>query len=389
MPLVKFLLLAGTFSILLSGCGRDRKIANPEIAEGEKFLEENARRPGVVTVEKGVQYEIISPGSEPKLRPEDFIKGHFERLDFQGNPILDGTSRVFFQDVGTFWDNTVSRLATLIGEGGRIRIFLAWNRKGENLVAPGWLSRDATVVWELYVERIVPRDQAIGFVKNTYLYPFAQMVIFDAGGKGEPDTLSGGKWKLDADRFDPLTSPLTEQSLRPAGLFGSAARSVRGGGEKAARWEWVGPGSGIFVRQGITRAEDDRVSEYIYGSNTGGQDWTNPYEALSYLDIDKDGWVSGNEMVDVHVWIDSNVNGKPEDGEVKRAGESIRRINVRPRRLSMVDWSREGDGVIMNDGSARSSWGYGSRGVDKLGEGALPDFAIRALKKYGAWPKDE
>ena len=41
---------------------REKKIADANLAEGRKFLEENAKREGVVTTESGLQYEVIKAG---------------------------------------------------------------------------------------------------------------------------------------------------------------------------------------------------------------------------------------------------------------------------------------------------------------------------------------
>ena len=41
---------------------REKKIAEANLAEGKKFLEENAKREGVVTTESGLQYEVLKAG---------------------------------------------------------------------------------------------------------------------------------------------------------------------------------------------------------------------------------------------------------------------------------------------------------------------------------------
>lgn len=57
----------------------DNKIA------GEKFLEENAKRKGVVTLPSGLQYEIIKEGYGPKPGPNDLIKVYYK------GELIDGT----------------------------------------------------------------------------------------------------------------------------------------------------------------------------------------------------------------------------------------------------------------------------------------------------------
>jgi len=45
--------------------------------EGEKFLETNKKRNGVITTESGLQYEVITMGSGPKPTPESIVRVHY------------------------------------------------------------------------------------------------------------------------------------------------------------------------------------------------------------------------------------------------------------------------------------------------------------------------
>lgn len=46
-------------------------------AEGKAFLEENAKKPGVVSMPSGLQYEIISEGTGEKPEASDKVKTHY------------------------------------------------------------------------------------------------------------------------------------------------------------------------------------------------------------------------------------------------------------------------------------------------------------------------
>ncbi len=52
---------------------------------GEKFLEENKKQPGVVTLPSGLQYKIIREGKGPKPGPKDLVKVHYK------GSLIDGT----------------------------------------------------------------------------------------------------------------------------------------------------------------------------------------------------------------------------------------------------------------------------------------------------------
>jgi len=56
-----------------------------KIAEGKKFLDENKKRPGVVTLPSGLQYEIVTPGTGVSPIISDVVKCHYK------GTLIDGT----------------------------------------------------------------------------------------------------------------------------------------------------------------------------------------------------------------------------------------------------------------------------------------------------------
>lgn len=55
------------------------------ITEGKKFLEENAKRPNVITLPSGLQYEILKEGNGPKPKATDTVTTHYH------GTLIDGT----------------------------------------------------------------------------------------------------------------------------------------------------------------------------------------------------------------------------------------------------------------------------------------------------------
>ncbi|MBX2842446.1 MAG: FKBP-type peptidyl-prolyl cis-trans isomerase, partial [Flammeovirgaceae bacterium] len=55
------------------------------LEEGQKFLEENSKKEGVITLESGLQYEVIKEGSGASPKLEDTITAHYH------GTLLDGT----------------------------------------------------------------------------------------------------------------------------------------------------------------------------------------------------------------------------------------------------------------------------------------------------------
>jgi FKBP-type peptidyl-prolyl cis-trans isomerase FklB len=54
-------------------------------AEGEKFLLENAKKEGVVTLPSGLQYKVLNEGNGKKPKATDQVRCHYEGF------LIDGT----------------------------------------------------------------------------------------------------------------------------------------------------------------------------------------------------------------------------------------------------------------------------------------------------------
>jgi FKBP-type peptidyl-prolyl cis-trans isomerase FklB len=64
---------------------KELEIAEQNLEKGEKFLEENGKRPEVVTLESGLQYEILIEGAGKIPTEEDMVKVHYH------GTLIDGT----------------------------------------------------------------------------------------------------------------------------------------------------------------------------------------------------------------------------------------------------------------------------------------------------------
>lgn len=62
-----------------------KKQYEPQIAEGQKFLDENKTKEGVVVLPSGVQYKILKEGKGPKPSANDMVKVHYV------GTLIDGT----------------------------------------------------------------------------------------------------------------------------------------------------------------------------------------------------------------------------------------------------------------------------------------------------------
>ncbi len=77
---------------------------NQNMAEGKKFLEENSRRDGVVSLPSGLQYEVLKEGDGPKPSATDKVTVHYQGSLISGKVFDSSIER---QEPATFPVNGV------------------------------------------------------------------------------------------------------------------------------------------------------------------------------------------------------------------------------------------------------------------------------------------
>lgn len=103
----------------------EAKMGAVAIEQGQAFLEENKKGPGVVVLPSGLQYEIIKEGTGKKPKATDQVRCHYE------GTLIDGT----------LFDSSIQR--------GEPAVF------GVNQVIPGWVEALQLMPegskWKLYI----------------------------------------------------------------------------------------------------------------------------------------------------------------------------------------------------------------------------------------------
>lgn len=95
--------------------------------EGEKYLAENAKKEGVVTLESGLQYKVIKEGSGKKPKATDSVKCHYEGFLVDGtvfdSSVQRGEPAVFpLNQVIAGWTEGLQ----LMQEGAKYRFFIPY-----------------------------------------------------------------------------------------------------------------------------------------------------------------------------------------------------------------------------------------------------------------------
>lgn len=137
------ILMAGAAAFVLAACGGEEETPAPaeeadattatedlaaaNLAASQKFLEENAKRDGVITTASGLQYEILSEGPEGGYSPaaSDIVEVHYvgtltDGVEFDSSRARGAAARFRLDHVIPGWTEGVQ----LMSEGDRYRFYI-------------------------------------------------------------------------------------------------------------------------------------------------------------------------------------------------------------------------------------------------------------------------
>ncbi len=133
-----------------------REINDRNRAEGEAFLAENKKKPGVVALPSGLQYEVLTEGKGKKPASTDRVQCHyhgtlingevFDSSVDRGEPAIFGVNQVI-----PGWVEALQ----LMPEGSKWRLFIPSNLAyGEN-GAGGKIGPNATLIFDVELIKVL------------------------------------------------------------------------------------------------------------------------------------------------------------------------------------------------------------------------------------------
>ncbi len=126
---------------------RNRKLKE----DGELFLTQNAKRPGIVTTESGLQYEILTKAEGDKPKATDRVKVHYTGMLKDGNVFDSSIERgepIDFQVTGVIkgWQEALQ----LMPVGSKWKLYIPYNLAyGEKGAGNGAIPPFATLIFEV------------------------------------------------------------------------------------------------------------------------------------------------------------------------------------------------------------------------------------------------
>ncbi|WP_421920468.1 FKBP-type peptidyl-prolyl cis-trans isomerase [Marinifilum sp.] len=140
--------------------GLQAKIGEENIAKGEKFLSDNAKKDGVVTTESGLQYRVITEGTGDKPAATDQVKVHYRGTTIDGKEFDSSFKR---KQPATFAANRVIKGWTealqLMPVGSKYELFipakLAYGSRG----AGSDIGPNETLIFEVELLEIIKPEE--------------------------------------------------------------------------------------------------------------------------------------------------------------------------------------------------------------------------------------
>ena len=126
------------------------------LEEGEKFLAENGKREGVVTLPSGLQYEVITEGTGKKPSATDTVSCHYH------GTLIDGTvfdSSVMRNQPAEFPVNGVIKgwveALQLMSEGAKWKLFIPANLAYGERGAGQSIEPNSTLIFEVELLKVL------------------------------------------------------------------------------------------------------------------------------------------------------------------------------------------------------------------------------------------
>lgn len=129
---------------------RKKELAEKNLNAGKAFMEENAKKEGVVTLPSGLQYEIITEGNGAQPKAKDTVKCHYHGTTINGDvfdsSVKRGTPALFpLNRVISGWTEALQ----LMPVGSKWRLFLPPNLAyGEEQISKE-IGPNSTLIFEV------------------------------------------------------------------------------------------------------------------------------------------------------------------------------------------------------------------------------------------------
>ena len=133
---------------------RNAYTAEVNQTKGDKFLEENKMKDGIVVTESGLQYRIIEAGNDVKAGPADTVYVHYtgtliDGTEFDASDRTKEPVKLMLNRVIKGWTEGLQ----LVGEGGKLQLYIP-SDLGYGPRATGSIGANSTLIFDIDVVKV-------------------------------------------------------------------------------------------------------------------------------------------------------------------------------------------------------------------------------------------
>ncbi len=201
----------------------------------------------------------------------------------------------------------------------------------------------------------------ISYEAGTHYLQLARRDDVDKDLKGRVDVVTESVKALQSKPSGPVTpivfSLKDGRALNDLLAPGKTAKFDLDGTGRGQTWPWLKPDTGILVWD---PSESGRITSgrQLFGSVSWWIFWRDGYAAMDALDDNRDGRLSGSELIGLAVWFDRNGNGISDPGEVvPLASVGVESIEVRATARDGAS-PMNAMGLRMKDGRILPTWDW-------------------------------
>ena len=188
--------------------------------------------------------------------------------------------------------------------------------------------------------------------------PVWSPLVVDIDGVGYPASLAGPNSWTKGHRISKNFS-----AYRMFAIDGKSPQLV----------EWLAPKVGILVYAPGGKCPTGIITgKNLFGNVTGGNWWLDGYTALASLDKEHKGYLAGDDLKEVYVWVNKERDAIAHPGELRPASEVFSRLEVNPRRQGGNAWF-ESSGATLKNGRKVGTWDWWP-GISYEGLVLQPEF---------------
>lgn len=183
-------------------------------------------------------------------------------------------------------------------------------------------------------------------------------------GPGEKQSIEKLKHdlKLKSGPITPIVFSLNRASSFASWLSPKRSRFDLVGDGMPREFGWVAPRT-AFLAWDPSHSGTIRSARQLFGSGTFWMEFGDGYRALSALDDNHDGWLTGRELAGIVVWVDRNSNGRCDPGEVVSL-KSLGIVAIRVRADQTWRGMKSSSvGLVYADGSTAPTLDWVTAGV--------------------------